>query len=185
MWSSSPIWDTFWKCRHLEQWFHFSALSEWLMLQDSAWRLISKQWLVWTWTGNCGAERLLCLQIKHTDILIFIWYSLQQITWYFDIYFFFAFCFNNNLDKTTAVDILLAFQMHSNPLIKQKGTFVSCSIWFQLSHVPPGSSFIWFGAACFWSIHWEHSQRETAGFFSFFFYFFKYTLAQLCSTCSC
>lgn len=82
--SSSPIWETFWECRHLEQWFHFSALSEWLIPQDSAWILISKQLLVWTWTVHCGAERLFCLQIRH--ILIFIWYLLQQIPRYIDIY---------------------------------------------------------------------------------------------------
>lgn len=157
--SSSPIWETFWKCRHLEQWFHFCALSEWLMSQHSPWILISKQLLVWRWTGGCGAERLLCLQIRPTDMLHIDIYLIFLTTnnlehWYF---FVSVFCFKKNLDKTIAVNTLSAFQMHSHPLIKQKGTFGSCSVWFQLSRVPLGSSFIWFGATCFWSIHWEHS----------------------------
>lgn len=159
MLSRSPIWETFWKCRHLEQWFPYSALSEWLMSQHFPWILISQQLLVWTWTVHCGADRLLCLQNSHTDMLHTDIYLIFIITnnvmyWYL---FVFLFYFKKNLNKAIAVNILLTFQMHSSPFIKQKRPFGSCSIWFQLSRVPAGSSFIWFSATCFWSIHWEHS----------------------------
>lgn len=164
MLSSSPIWKTSWKCRNLRA-VVLPLCLIWMVAcasQGSPWVWISKRLLLWTWTVCCGAERLLCLQIRYTDILYINIYlisvSINNLM-YIDIrnILFPWKRIRKKTYRTMAVNILLTFQMHWSPLVKQRRHFGSCSVWFGLSHVTPGSSSIWFSATFFWSIHRERS----------------------------